>query len=79
MNTRTTAKVLRRRSLAAVDQLSYLPVSRLPLNIMLNVLVSQQWLFTGLRPAADYLISRTSAVVPGFLAVISRLVGETRL
>lgn len=65
MNIRTTAKVLRRRSLAVVDQLSYLPVSRLPLNIMLNVLVSQQWLFTGLRPAADYLIARTSAVVPG--------------
>ena len=32
---------------------------------MLNVLVSQQWLFTGLRPAADYLIARTAPVVPG--------------
>ena len=48
-----------------VDQLSYLPVSRLPLNIMLNMLVSQQWLLAGLRPAADYLIARTTPVVPG--------------
>jgi acetyl esterase/lipase len=65
MNTRATAKVLRRRSIAVVDQLSYLPVSRLPLNIMLNMLVSQQWLLAGLRPAADYLIARTTPVVPG--------------
>jgi monoterpene epsilon-lactone hydrolase len=29
------------------------------------VLVSQQWLFAGVRPAADYLIARTTPVVPG--------------
>jgi len=60
MNARTTAKVLRRRSLAVVDQLSYVPIARLTFNIMLNVLVSQQWLFAGVRPAADYLIARTT-------------------
>ncbi len=65
MSARTTAKVLRRRSLAVVDQLSYVPLSRLPFNIMLNVLVSQQWLFAALRPTADYLIARTAPVVPG--------------
>ncbi len=65
MNARTTAKVLRRRSLAVVDQLSYVPIARLSFNIMLNVLVSQQWLFAGVRPAADYLIARTTPVVPG--------------
>ncbi|MFZ3318689.1 MAG: esterase, partial [Mycobacterium sp.] len=65
MKARTTAKVIRRRTITLVDRLTYVPVSRLTLNIMLNVLVSQQWLFTGLRPAADYLIARTSPVVPG--------------
>src|ERR1700730_11391985 len=65
MNAATTAKVLRRRSLAVVDQLSYVPIARLTFNIMLNVLVSQQWLFAGVRPAADYLIARTTSVVPG--------------
>jgi monoterpene epsilon-lactone hydrolase len=65
MNASSTAKVLRRRSIAAVNQMAYVPVSRLTLNIVLNVLVSQQWLLTGLRPAADYLIARTAPVVPG--------------
>jgi epsilon-lactone hydrolase len=65
MKAKSTATVLRRRSTTLVDRLSHVPVSRLPLNIMLNVLVSQQWLFTGLRPAADYLIARTAPVVPG--------------
>src|ERR1700749_4889006 len=64
MNTRT-AKRLRRSSIAAVDRLSYVPISRLGFNVMLNVLVSQQWLFAALRPAADYVISRTAPVVPG--------------
>jgi monoterpene epsilon-lactone hydrolase len=65
MNARTTAKVIRRRTITLVDRLTYVPASRLTLNIMLNVLVSQQWLFTGLRPAADYLITHTAPVVPG--------------
>jgi len=65
MNARSTAEVLRRRSLAVVDQLSYVPVSRLTLNLMLNVLVSQPWLLAGLRPAADRLIAGTSRAVPG--------------
>ncbi|HEY6858119.1 MAG TPA: alpha/beta hydrolase [Mycobacterium sp.] len=60
-----TAKVMRRRAITLVDRLTYVSVSRLTLNIMLNVLVSQQWLFTGLRPAADYLITHTAPVVPG--------------
>ena len=64
MNTRT-AKSLRRSSMAAVDRLSYVPISRLGFNVMLNVLVSQQWLLAALRPAADYLIARTAPVVPG--------------
>jgi epsilon-lactone hydrolase len=65
MKARSRAKVLRRRSIAAINQLAFVPVSRLAFNIVLNVLVSQQWLLTGLRPAADYLISRTAPVVPG--------------
>jgi epsilon-lactone hydrolase len=65
MNARSTAKTLRRNSLAVVDQLSFVPVSRLAFNVMLDVLVSQQWLFTRLRPAADYVIARTAPVVPG--------------
>jgi monoterpene epsilon-lactone hydrolase len=65
MKARSRAKVLRRRSIAVVNRLAYVPVSRLTFNIMLNVLVSQQWLLTGLRPAADYLIARTAPVVPG--------------
>ncbi|MDT5199542.1 MAG: epsilon-lactone hydrolase [Mycobacterium sp.] len=65
MNARTTAKVIRRRTITLVDRLTHVPASRLTLNIMLNVLVSQQWLFTGLRPAADYLITHTAPVVPG--------------
>ena len=65
MNARTTVKVLRRRSITLVDRMTYVPVSRLTLNIMLNVLVSQQWLFTALCPAADYLIARTAPVVRG--------------
>ena len=64
MNTRT-AKGLRRSSMAAVDRLSYIPISRLGFNVMLNVLLSQQWLLAALRPAADYMISRTAPVVPG--------------
>ena len=60
-----TAKGLRRSSMAAVDRLSYVPISRLGFNVMLNVLVSQQWLLAALRPAADYVISRTAPVVPG--------------
>ncbi|MDT5408310.1 MAG: epsilon-lactone hydrolase, partial [Mycobacterium sp.] len=46
-----TAKGLRRRSMAAVDRLSYVPISRLGFNVMLNVLLSQQWLLAALRPA----------------------------
>jgi monoterpene epsilon-lactone hydrolase len=65
MKARSRAKVLRRRSITLVDRYTFVPVSRLAFNIMLNVLVSQQWLLTGLRPAADYLISRTAPVVPG--------------
>jgi monoterpene epsilon-lactone hydrolase len=65
MKASSTAKVLRRRTVTMVERMTYVPVSRLTLNIMLNVLVSQQWLFTGLRPAADYLIARTAPVVPG--------------
>src|ERR1700730_14949084 len=64
MNTRT-AKGLRRSSMAAVDRLSCVPISRFGFNVMLNVLVSQQWLLAALRPAADYMISRTAPVVPG--------------
>jgi monoterpene epsilon-lactone hydrolase len=78
MNARTTAKVIRRRMITLVDRLTYVPVSRLTLNIMLNVLVSQQWLFTGLRPAADYLITHTAPVVPGVRVkrVSTRVRGE---
>jgi len=65
MKASSTAKVLRRRTVTMAERLTYVPISRLTLNIMLNVLVSQQWLFTGLRPAADYLIARTAPVVPG--------------
>src|ERR1700679_1027572 len=78
MNAWTTAKVIRRRTITLVDRLTYVPVSRLTLNIMLNVLVSQQWLFTGLRPAADYLITHTAPVVPGVRVkrVSTRVRGE---
>jgi epsilon-lactone hydrolase len=65
MNASSTAKVLLRRTMTMVDRATFVPVSRLTLSIMLNVLVSQQWLLTGLRPAADYLIARTAPVVPG--------------
>ena len=65
MKASSTAKVLRRRTITMVERVTYVPVSRLTLNVMLNVLVSQQWLLTGLRPAADYLIARTAPVVPG--------------
>ena len=65
MRARTAAKILRRSSLAVVDRLSYAPTSRLAFNVLLNVLVSQRWLFAGVRPAADYLIARTTPVVPG--------------
>jgi epsilon-lactone hydrolase len=64
MNARATAKTLRRSSIAALERLTYVPVARLTFNIMLNVLVSQQWLFARLRPAADYVIARTAPVVP---------------
>jgi hypothetical protein len=36
MSARTTAKALRRGSLAALDRLTYVPTSRLTFNIMLN-------------------------------------------
>ena len=65
MIARTTVKGLRRSSIAALDRLTYVPASRLTFNIMLNMLLSQQWLFAGVRPAADYLIARTTPVVPG--------------
>ena len=65
MKASSTAKVLRRRTITLVDRVTFVPVSRLTLNVMLNVLVSQQWLLTGLRPAADYLIAHTAPVVPG--------------
>jgi epsilon-lactone hydrolase len=76
MTARTAAKVLRRRSLAVVDQLSYIPLSRFAFNVMLDVLVSQQWLFAGLRPAADYVIARTAPVVPGVR--VQRVSGPVR-
>ena len=65
MKASSRPKVLRRRTLTMVERMTYVPVSRLTLNVTLNVLVSQQWLLTGLRPAADYLISRTAPVAPG--------------
>jgi len=46
------AKNLWHGSMAAVDRLGYVPISRLGFNVMLNVLVSQQWLLAALRPAA---------------------------
>jgi hypothetical protein len=52
MTARTTAKNLRRRSLAVVDQLSYIPLSRLAFNIMLDVLVSG---LTSLQVAGHFL------------------------
>jgi epsilon-lactone hydrolase len=61
----SAAKGLRRSTLAAVDRLSYVPISRLGFNVMLDVLVSQRWLLAALRPAADYLISHTAPVVAG--------------
>ena len=64
MSARATAKGLRRGALAVVDRLSYVPISRLGFNMMLNVLVSQRWLLAALRPAADYVIARTAPVVP---------------
>src|SRR6201995_6060739 len=65
MNVRATAKTLRRSSIAALDRLAYVPISRLSFHIMLNVLISQRWLFAAVRPAADYVIARTTPVVPG--------------
>jgi len=65
MKVSSTAKVLRRRTMTLVDRFTFVPVSRLTLNVMLNVLVSQRWLLTGLRPAVDNLIARTAPVVPG--------------
>jgi monoterpene epsilon-lactone hydrolase len=65
MNTARRSKALRRRSIAAFDRLSYVSISRLTFNIMLNVLLSRQWLLAGLRPAADYAIARSSPVIPG--------------
>src|ERR1700739_5015716 len=65
MRARTAAKILRRSSLAVVDRLSYVPTSRLAFNGLLNVLVSRQWLFAGVRPAPDCLIAGTTPVVPG--------------
>jgi len=76
MKARTTAKVLRRRSLAVVDRLTYISLSRFTFNIMLEVLVSQQWLFAGLRPTADYVIARTAPVVPGVR--VQRVSGPVR-
>src|ERR1700759_3573044 len=73
MNVRATAKPLRRSSIAALDRLAYVPISRLSFNIMLNVLISQRWLFAGVRPAADYVIARTTPVVPGFRAGARRV------
>src|SRR6202044_2840787 len=64
MSTRA-AKGLRRSSMAAVERLSYVPISRLGFNVMLSVLVSQRWLLAALRPAADYVIARTAPVIPG--------------
>jgi hypothetical protein len=64
MNTARHSKALRRRSIAALDRLSYVPISRLTFNITLNVLLSRQWLLAGL-PAADYAIARSSPVIPG--------------
>jgi len=65
MSARATVKSLRRSSIAALDRLTYVPISRLTFNIMLDVLLSRQWLFAGLRPAADFLIARTTPVVRG--------------
>ena len=65
MSTARRSKALRRRSIAALDRLSYVPISRLTFNIMLNVLLSRQWLLAGIRPAADYAIARSSPVIPG--------------
>ena len=65
MKASSRARVLQRRVLTTVERLTYVPVSRLTFSLMLNVLVSQQWLLTGLRPAADYMIAQTAPVVPG--------------
>lgn len=65
MSSSRRAKALRRRSLAAIEELSYLPVARASFNLMLNVLLSQRWLLAGLRPAADYAIARSSPAVAG--------------
>ena len=63
MNVRRPAKCLGRISIAVVDRLSYVPTSRLTFTVMLNVLMSRQWLLAGIRPAADYAIARSSPAV----------------
>ena len=65
MITARQARALRRTSIAVLDQLSYVPTSRLTVNLMLNVLLSQRWLLAAIRPAADYAIARSSPVVAG--------------
>ena len=62
---RTRADGLRRRSFAALDSLSYLPVARTSFNFMLGGLLARQAMLARLRPVADYAIARSSPPVPG--------------
>jgi acetyl esterase/lipase len=62
---RTAGKGLRRRSFAALDGLSYLPIARTSFNLMLDGLLARQSMLARLRPVADYAIARSSPPVPG--------------
>lgn len=59
------ANGLRRRSFAALDGLSYLPVARTSFNLMLDGLLARQAVLARLRPVADYAIARSSPPVAG--------------
>jgi monoterpene epsilon-lactone hydrolase len=67
MSARGTAKGLQRRSIAALDGLSYLPFARVSFNLMLNGLLARQSMLARLRPFADYAVARTSPALPGTL------------
>jgi len=57
--------------MAAVDRLS-VPISRLGFNVMLNVLVSQQWLLAALRPVARRHRRLPPAIRTGAAALVGR-------
>lgn len=63
--TAARSRAIRRTSMAVSDRLTYSPIARAALTACLRLMLSNPGSLSRIRPAADRVVTRASAVVPG--------------